>query len=97
MQRRGAWLAAAALLAFSTSGVAMAQQNSQGDIPKSQPGPNNPDIQQQKMHKSGKAVPNSSHAKKDTGESTKGGKQDKKKPHNPQTHGAQKHNPNNQA
>jgi hypothetical protein len=97
MRRTSGWIVTAVFLAFGMAGAAAAQQNSQGDVPKSQPGPNNPDIQQQKMQKGGRAVPDSNKSTKESGESTKGGKRDKKKPHNPQTHGAQKHNPSNQA
>jgi hypothetical protein len=104
----GSWLLSLAIMPFCLGGTAFAQQNSQGDVPKSQPSPNNPDLQQQKMQKSGRAVPNSGNATKpdhsstsdqstNSGETTKGGKRDKKKPHNQQTHGAQKHNPDNQA
>ena len=46
----------------------------------------------------GNAGPNTGgSANQSTTQSTKGGKRDKKKPHNPQTHGAQKHDPSNQS
>jgi hypothetical protein len=92
------WLVALALLMPGASGTAMARQNSGSDIPKSKPRSNNPDMQPQTGQNSGRAVPNAGgSANQSSTQSTKGGKREKKKPHNPQTHNAQKHNPSNQS
>jgi hypothetical protein len=87
--------------------ILCARQDTQGDLPRPNPGTSNPDLQQQRTPKNG-----DKHAKSNDGSagssaeskensSQKNGEhrtsKKSKKKHNQQTHGPQRHDPNGQS